>query len=123
MKNGDRTMKKQRYIVGYLLLIGGLMLSSAGYASASKETMQKPAAEIPATAKAEDAKKAKSKSTADHTKFKELQKNFKDGPEVTEACLECHTEAAKQVHATKHWTWEFLNPQNKQRLGKKKHRQ
>jgi len=28
------------------------------------------------------------KSTADHTKFPQLKKNFKSGPEVTKACLE-----------------------------------
>jgi octaheme c-type cytochrome (tetrathionate reductase family) len=60
-----------------------------------------------------------SESTADHSKFKELDKNFKTGPQVTKACLSCHTEAAKQVHKTSHWTWDFLNPENKQRLGKK----
>ncbi len=58
-------------------------------------------------------------STADHTKFKELQTHFGSGPEVTKTCIKCHTEAAKQIHKTKHWTWEFLNPENKQRLGKK----
>ena len=62
---------------------------------------------------------AKSITTADHGKFKELQRSFDSGPEVTRACLACHTEAAKQVHRTKHWTWEFLNPENNQRLGKK----
>ncbi|MDT9546820.1 MAG: tetrathionate reductase family octaheme c-type cytochrome [Chlorobium sp.] len=46
------------------------------------------------------------KSTADHTKFPQLKKNFKSGPEVTKACLECHTEASRQIHRTKHWTWE-----------------
>jgi octaheme c-type cytochrome (tetrathionate reductase family) len=46
------------------------------------------------------------RSTADHSKFLELKKDFKSGPEVTEACLKCHTEAAKQIHRTKHWTWE-----------------
>ena len=60
-----------------------------------------------------------SKSTADHSAFKILQQDFKSGPEVTKACLSCHTEAAKQVHKTKHWTWEFMNPETKQRLGKK----
>ena len=60
-----------------------------------------------------------SSSTADHSKFKELQKDFKSGPEVTEACLSCHTEAAKQVHQTQHWKWEFLNPKTNQKLGKK----
>jgi octaheme c-type cytochrome (tetrathionate reductase family) len=62
---------------------------------------------------------AEKKSTADHSSFKQLQKDFRSGPEVTRECLDCHTEAAKQVHATKHWSWEFLNPNTKQRLGKK----
>lgn len=57
-------------------------------------------------------------STADHSKFKELDKVFKSGPEVTRACLGCHTEAAKQLHKTKHWTWDYINPQTNQRLGK-----
>ena len=59
------------------------------------------------------------KSTADHSKFKELQVEFADGPEVTKACLACHTEAAKQVQHTKHWTWEYINPATTQALGKK----
>jgi octaheme c-type cytochrome (tetrathionate reductase family) len=58
-------------------------------------------------------------TTADHGKFKELEGPFKSGPEVTQACLRCHTEAARQVHRTKHWTWEFLNPDSQQKLGKK----
>ena len=58
-------------------------------------------------------------TTADHSKFKELQQEFASGPEVTKACLTCHTEAASQVHRTKHWNWEFLNPENKQLLGKR----
>ena len=94
-----------------LLLAAGLLLPFSAYAVA-----EKPA---PVAKEAKQAEKKKSKSTADHTKFKELQKNFKTGPEVTKACLECHTEAAKKVHNTKHWTWEFLNPVTKQRLGKK----
>jgi octaheme c-type cytochrome (tetrathionate reductase family) len=53
-------------------------------------------------------------TTADHTKFKELQKQFNSGPEVTKACLACHTEAAGQIHRTKHWKWEYLNPDTKQ---------
>jgi octaheme c-type cytochrome (tetrathionate reductase family) len=61
----------------------------------------------------------KMNSTADHAKFKELQQPFSSGPELTKVCLTCHTEAAKQVHRTKHWTWDFLNPENQQRLGKK----
>ena len=58
-------------------------------------------------------------STADHTKFKELQRTFASGPEVTKACLACHTEAAKQIHRTKHWTWDYVNPDTQQRLGRR----
>jgi len=60
-----------------------------------------------------------SRSTADHSKFKELQGPFKSGSEVTKACLSCHTEAAKQVMGTRHWTWEYTNPDTGQQLGKK----
>lgn len=58
-------------------------------------------------------------STADHSQFKSLDKKFESGPEVTQACLECHTEAAKQIHKTTHWTWEYENPETGQLLGKK----
>jgi octaheme c-type cytochrome (tetrathionate reductase family) len=45
------------------------------------------------------------KSTADHATFGVLQKQFQSGPEVTAACLTCHTEAAKQMMESTHWTW------------------
>lgn len=44
-------------------------------------------------------------STADHSTFESLQEEFDYAPDVTAACIECHTEAAKQVHQTFHWTW------------------
>lgn len=58
-------------------------------------------------------------ATADHSKFKQLSGPFENGPAVTEACLECHTEAAKQLHDTTHWTWAFENSLTGQKLGKK----
>jgi len=57
------------------------------------------------------------KSTADHSKFKILDQDFASGPEVTKACLSCHTEASKQIHQTQHWKWEFVNPDTQQVLG------
>ena len=44
-------------------------------------------------------------STADHSTFEVLQQDFKTGPEVTAACLTCHTDAAQQLMKTSHWTW------------------
>ncbi|KAA0262169.1 MAG: tetrathionate reductase family octaheme c-type cytochrome, partial [Chloroflexi bacterium] len=35
-----------------------------------------------------------------------VQGDFKTGQDVTRACLECHEDAAIQVMATTHWTWE-----------------
>ena len=43
--------------------------------------------------------------TADHAKHRALQQTFTSGPEVTRACLSCHSEAALQFHKTIHWTW------------------
>lgn len=58
-------------------------------------------------------------STADHSRFEVLQGPFASGEDVTKACLSCHTEAARQVMATRHWTWEYTNPDTGQKLGKK----
>ncbi len=57
-------------------------------------------------------------STADHSKFEQLQGPFASGPDVTKACLECHTEAAHEIHDTLHWTWSFDQGFNNQTLGK-----
>ena len=66
----------------------------------------------------ENSEKGTFSSTADHSQFKELQEPFKTGPDVTEACLKCHTEASKQLHQTKHWNWKFTNPETGQTVGK-----
>ena len=57
--------------------------------------------------------------TADHKKFEVLQQDFKSGPEVTKACLSCHTEAARQVMKTQHWTLESFSPSTGKKVGKK----
>lgn len=58
-------------------------------------------------------------STADHSKFEALKQTFQTGPEVTQACLTCHTEAAQQLHKTEHWQWQITHPDTGQMLGKK----
>ena len=58
-------------------------------------------------------------STADHSKFEALQTEFASGPDVTKACLSCHTEASKQLHKTTHWTWAYKSEVTGQELGKK----
>lgn len=64
-------------------------------------------------------KKTASSSTADHSKYEALNGPFKNGSEVTRACLTCHTEAGKHFMKSIHWTWEYTHPQTGQKLGKK----
>ncbi|WP_038037001.1 tetrathionate reductase family octaheme c-type cytochrome [Thermopetrobacter sp. TC1] len=59
-------------------------------------------------------------TTADHSKFKELQGPFESGPQVTKACLSCHNKAAEQLRHNVHWTWLYTNPQTGQKLGKER---
>jgi hypothetical protein len=56
--------------------------------------------------------------TADHSKHKALQQEFTSGPEVTKACLSCHSEAAAQFHKTIHWTWMDPSTEDSIKLGK-----
>ena len=56
--------------------------------------------------------------TADHSKHEALQQEFTSGPEVTKACLFCHSEAASQFHKTIHWTWLDPATEESKKLGK-----
>ncbi|CCO22365.1 tetrathionate reductase family octaheme c-type cytochrome [Maridesulfovibrio hydrothermalis] len=56
--------------------------------------------------------------TADHSKFAVLNQQFKSGPEVTKACLTCHTEAGHQFHKTIHWTWLDPKADKELKVGK-----
>ena len=93
-------MRRSRTIIRRLLLLlsGCLILGFAGGAAAATERRD---------------------STADHTKFEALGKSFASGPEVTQACLSCHTEAATQIHKTKHWKWLLTHPDTGETLGKR----
>jgi octaheme c-type cytochrome (tetrathionate reductase family) len=93
------------------MLAAALLLSS----NASAEAVSALAEQGTTT----DAAQVVSDSTADHSKFEALQGPFATGPDVTKACLSCHTEAAKQLHQTKHWRWELTHPDTNQTLGKK----
>ena len=114
-------MKTTRFKGGLALLTAAAILSLQAVASTAPAPTVIPDT-MPVTATEQvpliDLSEPK-KSTADHSKFKELQVEFKSGPEVTAACLTCHTEAAKQVQHTKHWSWEFINPATEQKLGKR----
>lgn len=107
----------------FSLLCMSLLLVSTANASA-KPTIEYGISEYADTTAAHisdsaDAKRFSSKSTADHSEFKELKGPFSTGPEVTEACLECHNKAGHQFMKGIHWTWEYEHPVTGQKLGKK----
>lgn len=56
--------------------------------------------------------------TTDHSKIEALQADFRSGEEITNACLSCHTEAAKQLHKTIHWTWKGYTDEQGRVFGK-----
>ena len=56
--------------------------------------------------------------TSDHSKHEILQQAFSSGPEVTQACLSCHNQAALQFHQTIHWTWMDPGTEKSAKLGK-----
>ena len=45
-----------------------------------------------------------------HAQFMPLNQPFASGPEVTQACLDCHPDAADAVRATPHWRWHGDTP-------------
>ncbi|MGN7612497.1 tetrathionate reductase family octaheme c-type cytochrome [Magnetococcales bacterium HHB-1] len=59
------------------------------------------------------------RSTAGHHTFSQLKGPFNSGPEVTQACLSCHTYAGEQVRSSQHWRWLYHNDATGQTLGKR----
>lgn len=56
--------------------------------------------------------------TTDHTKHAALKQAFTSGPQITEACLSCHSEAETQFHKTIHWTWNAGKNEKGVEMGK-----
>jgi len=96
------------------LLASALLFPALASASAAQDT--------PTAAKGKgfvSLRQLKSLSTtADHSRFKELQGPFTSGPQVTRACLSCHNKTGRQLRDKVHWTWHYTNPVTGQKLGK-----
>ncbi len=106
--------KTLRWVVASVV-VAGLLLGAVGLAllTTAAHAQGAPAPQAESTPTPDP------NNTADHTQFEILHQDFQNATEVTKACLTCHTEAAKQVMQTTHWTWEFKQPETGQLLGKK----
>jgi octaheme c-type cytochrome (tetrathionate reductase family) len=91
-------------------LIAGVCLSFCAFIAQAADIPVSPA--LAATAK------APSGSTTDHSKLEALKGPFKNGQEVTKACLTCHNKASHQVMKSIHWTWEATSKATGKTLGK-----
>jgi len=86
---------------GGALLVVVLLLAMCWPAAASE-----PAEEAPGRAMAHQVVKNQALwNTTDHSQHAGLKKQFKNGKEITDACLSCHNQAADQFKQTVHWTW------------------
>ena len=100
-------------------LVVWAVVAATSMASDTPTTATTPQAPASSSRQPSAVEQSAARTTADHSKFDILKKDFKSGPEVTKACLSCHTEAGKQILTTKHWLWEWRNPENNQLLGKR----
>ncbi len=102
-----KLLAKSIALWGIVAILGGAALAETPGASEAILPPDAPKSTTP-----------KGASTADHTKFESLKKQFASGPEVTEACISCHTEASDQMMHSIHFKWEFDHPRTGQKLGK-----
>jgi len=110
--------KGKEFIIGFSGLALCLVFAFAAVSFAQIEVLDENQA--PGRALARQATKGKEIwITADHSLHPALQKEFKSGPEVTEACLSCHELAAGQFQKTIHWTWLDPNVDPKLKVGKR----
>ena len=107
--------KFKRFIsVAFVLALGLLFAGPNDLIAAQTDEEQAPGRKM-----AQQAVKEKQLwITADHSKHEALQQEFTSGPEVTKACLSCHSEAASQFHKTIHWTWLDPATEESKKLGK-----
>jgi octaheme c-type cytochrome (tetrathionate reductase family) len=88
-------IKKQRYqwLFGLLATLTIIAVPVAIFVPNEEDLRDDPWANVP-----------KRSSHTPHTNL--MTGPYESGPQVTEACLECHSEAAFEIMQTVHWTWE-----------------
>ena len=113
----EETMRKSKCGGNFILLMALCMLLMDPFELLAAQTENQELA--PGRRMAQQVTKTKELwITADHSKHKALQQEFKSGPEVSRACLSCHSEAASQFHKTIHWTWLDPATAESKNLGK-----
>jgi len=81
------------WISGLIATLAVIILPILWYSPKPVEARDNPRANLP-----------QHKTHASHVDL--MNGNYQTGQEVTQKCLTCHPDAAKQVMKTSHWTWE-----------------
>ena len=101
-----RQCKRPWLFAGALAIVAALLYAAApgllGAAEVGKEAEKAPGRQLARSATQAPGARW---TTADHSKFEALQKEFTKPEEVTAACLSCHQMAADQIQHSIHWTW------------------
>ena len=110
-------MKSTKYVYFTLTLCFLLSLLVAGmsFAAAGEEETENAPGRVMAR---QAIKERQLWITADHSKHEALKKIFASGPEITKACLSCHSEAEAQFHKTIHWKWMVPGSEDSDQVGK-----
>ena len=110
-------MKSTKYVYFTLTLCFLLSLLVAGmsFAAAGEEETENAPGRVMAR---QAIKERQLWITADHSKHEALKKIFPSGPEITKACLSCHSEAEAQFHKTIHWKWMVPGSEDSDQVGK-----
>ena len=114
VSSGNGPLKRFPGLI-FLFALGLSLASLVSVLWADNDTFE----EAPGRAMARQATRAQSLwITTDHSKLPALQQVFQTGPQITAACLSCHSEAETQFHQTIHWTWIGYIDGSGKRLGK-----
>jgi octaheme c-type cytochrome (tetrathionate reductase family) len=114
-KNGDTMMRftfRRGFYMVVLSVISFLFVTSMPLLA--KQDQEAPGLELARQA----IKGEKKPTTADHSQFKVLKQAFTSGPQISKACISCHTKAAEQLKETLHWTWLDPNSPKDNQKGK-----
>ncbi|WP_075355041.1 tetrathionate reductase family octaheme c-type cytochrome [Desulfovibrio sp. DV] len=101
-----RQCTRPGFCIGGLAIVAALLFAASpgllGAAAAENEADKAPGRRLARSATQAPGARW---TTADHSKYEALQKEFTKPEEVTTACLSCHQMAADQIQHSIHWTW------------------
>jgi len=114
MNKGESRMKSSKAVFAVTLVLVMAAWSVPGLLSSALSAEQAPGRTMAQQA----TKDAELWITTDHSKHEVLQQPFTSGPQVTKACVSCHSEAETQFHKTIHWTWKAGENEKGVQMGK-----